>query len=594
MIRRHCFRLFLLALLLLPLPLTAQAAQPSLDDLMRAGKKSAAAENFQQAIETWQQAKKLYPNSTEPSEALARLYSNRKLFALALEEYQFILTKKPADYETLFNVAETSGLLGQDAQSIRAFEQGLKLYPDDREFIQALAWMYFKAEEYQKGINLLQEAIKARGTNRNYEMTLGTIYSNLYEYELSRRHYTESIRLGLRDGEQYFASIAYYNLSILDVTFYEHARAMESVEASLHLTERPSGHLALGELHQARMDFRKAVEAFEKADSGDDTPLSKFDLASLYAQFGYFELALAYLKKISEQKDESWMYNFGITKEKFQRDLHQLYHQVYEGQAAAADFDSKANPWEWLVWLWKKIQLWLLSWYHGSQFKELQITLAEKSLSTANNPQAWWSLYQANKAYPAAARKYLALARDFELSRTPKALPSYQHETGALEGNLDLLLKAVAGFDPVWQKEEAAETLSDALPLARGRLPEDQNRQLVNALYKINPGALRQHGTSLPLQVNVFGSDQRAAAQAAEALRAFVSACGYDAAEKGRPGVEYTLNLNVGSDGTWRSTLRDGAGSSVFTFARKLEDKEAPAVYFAEMFDKVHSLPENK
>lgn len=576
--------------------LFAQPAAPpgeaGLAALLRDAERALKNENYENAIKLYLEAKRRFPDNLEAPQALGRLYSDKHLYDLALDEYLTLYDNRSTDYDIIYKVAETYGLLNRNSDSIDFFERGLRLFPGDLDYVQGLAWMYFKVEDYQKGIELLNETIRKHGTNRNYEMTLGTIYSNLFEYELSREHYLESIRLARNEGADFFSSIAYYNLSILEVAFYEYKRAREAVQASLDLAERPSGELALGELHQRQLNFRQALEAYEKADRTDETPLAKFNLAILYQKFGYFDLALAYTHKIETHKDESWMYNFGITKEKFRRDIHQLYHDIYEGQFHEADFDPRPWLWDWIPWLFKKAELALKAWYHGSRFKELQIALSEQSFSTQNNPLGWWSLYQAHRDYIPAARKYLQLSKDFETARTQKAEASYLLEEGMLFSDPERLAQALRKFDGEWEREEIAETLENLIPLLAGR-ESGQAEQLTAELYRLNPGTLRQHGLSLPIMANVYSADKEHAAKVTRQLLDFASSAGYKVHLSARPGVEYTLNLSVSQDGSYRFALRDKNGAAVFQDVQKPTPESPPTDFFRQLFDRIHHLPVN-
>ena len=57
-------------------------------------------------------------------------------------------------------------------------------------------------------------------------MTLGTLYSGIYDYENSKHNYLEAINEALDANNSHFASVAYYNLSLLEHSFYHFSEAL--------------------------------------------------------------------------------------------------------------------------------------------------------------------------------------------------------------------------------------------------------------------------------------------------------------------------------------------------------------------------------
>lgn len=540
-------------------------------------------ENYEQALKILEAGKKAFPQSHRLRAFLGDIYSQRGIHPLALEEYRKALELDPENYRYNFVTAETLGLLNRNQESIAAFELTLVKFPLDAQAVQALAWMYFKVEDFRRGVDLIEAAVQELGGNRSFSMTLGTLYSSLYEYEKSRKAYQESIRRALGEGDKEFAAIAYYNLSILETSFLKYQEAFRAVEDSLDQDRRASGYLALGELFQAQMNFRRALETFEKADQQETTPLTKMDMAKLYRQFGFLDQARAYLEEVESHKDNSWMYNFGVTQEKWQQDIHQTWGEIYQGYSKELNFRRRFWPWEWAQWLWDKVVLGLQSWYHEQLAKDLQYRIAGETLALSENPTGWWNLYKASDRYPFVARKYLARARDFEAARIPGVVPLYRLEEGKLEDKPELLAQALAELDPQWMGLERTEAILGLLP----KVEPHERRQLLNQLYRINPGALRQAGWSLPLQVNLYGSSTADLERWKSELQWWTGTTGHDATFSGEEGRDYQLNLNLGSDGTVRYALKDKDGLSVFQDFGKAPD---PQDFLNGVFARIHRV----
>ena len=102
--------------------------------------------------------------------------------------------------------------------------------------------MYFKTHQLEKGEQLLLEALESYGPDRGMYMTLGTLYSGLYDYNNSKRFYLKAIEDALETDDPYFASVAYYNLSLLEHSFYHFNSALRYTEESIRSSDRaPEG-----------------------------------------------------------------------------------------------------------------------------------------------------------------------------------------------------------------------------------------------------------------------------------------------------------------------------------------------------------------
>ena len=112
-------------------------------------------------------------------------------------------------------------------------------------------------------------------------------------YDPSSEYYRQDHREGRRRGGQDFAAIAYYNLSLLEHNFYHYNSALSYTDESLAMEDRPSGHLARGELFQSRMDFGAAQTEYEAPCRGGHHAALAVNLAILYQAFGRLELARA-------------------------------------------------------------------------------------------------------------------------------------------------------------------------------------------------------------------------------------------------------------------------------------------------------------
>jgi tetratricopeptide (TPR) repeat protein len=549
--------LFSLCSCLFLLPLAAESP------VLEQGRAAEAAENYQRAIELYHQAMTADPTDPAPARALAELFTAKGLHDLALPVWREVVSRDPGDAESWISLAQTWSYLDNNQQSVTILDQALKQFPSDVEVTQALAWMLFKTENFRRGITLVEGFLAAHGTDRNLEMTLGTLYSSVFDYGLSRVHYLKSIDLapGQRSEEKNFRSIAWYNLSLLEKSFYQFEKADQAIRQSLREEDRPAGALAWGELFQGRRDFAEARRLYEKAIEVDETPLGRFDLARLLQQFGFLDEAEAQLVQVEQHKDDTWIYNYGVTKDKLKRDLQELRSDLHQARFHSLDFSPRETPWDWGVWAIAKAREGLLWWYHDQTWKSLLVKLSESSLAVSNSPEAWDSLTLAHGDRPVLALKYLTLSRDHELPKNPKSKASYLIEEGVIKRDPALLEWALTLAQNPWENEDRERALATLIETRRNQGKASEVRSLLSQLFLLNPGGLPIRGWGLPVQFGVFGNDGERKSWKA-ALESFASQTGWDADSASRPGADWSLDVRAeAAEASW--TLRDPEGNVV-------------------------------
>jgi tetratricopeptide (TPR) repeat protein len=494
--------------LLFPAP--AFGAQPptegSLEWYSNRSKEAISQSNYETAVKILTEAKTRYPKASALNIALADLFYDKELYTLALGEYQEAERKGDKDFHTLNQIARSYGKLGKDRTAIDSLNRILTLYPESQETMDDLGWMYFKTNQLEKGEKILTEGISKFGMQRGMAMTLGTIYSGMNRYGRSREYYLKSIDEALKADDRYFASIAYYNLSLLEHAFFHYNSALRATEDSISMEDRSSGHLARGELYESRMDYRNAEAEYEKAFALDTTPLTKVNMAILHQLFGHLELARRYAEEALGTKDLAWMLYYGTDVPRHFKDIHEILARIHAGMAAVDAAQPTAGPLARVVSLASALRHRILAWYHGDRFRLLSLDIGKGYLAEGRAEEAYWEFYKASEVYPDVAASYLSRARALETARTPHAEAFYRQEEGRLSGSADELRDSLRSFDPFWEKEATADSLRYLIPLLSRRGEAAARRKALNRLYEINPGALLQNGLGLPLVVRVAES----------------------------------------------------------------------------------------
>ena len=462
------------------------------------------------ALELYKRGKTDYPLDYRFPLRLGDLYFNRELYRLAMDEFLIANSLAPGDTQLLYRLAQTAGNLNENKLAAAFLEKLLTLDPANREAIGALGWMYFKLHRLRDGEKLLSDALERFGPNVDFYMTLGTIYSDMFNYTEAKRYYLDAVNGAMSLGGAEFASVAYYNLSILESRFYRYQDALSGTTSSLLLSNRSSGHLACGELMMRRLDFNEACSEYNKAYEMDKSQLSKLSLAQAFLASGDLEQARLYAEDCLTSNNLYWMLNYGIDPVQYKRDLHEILYSAYGGlekkekltaryglydpvralvRRAACHFKYKVHK-----LLYQKYAL-----LSAGAFEEPALGSGERHL------EALFQYCNAFYDYKGRALDYLKEAEDFELRLIPEAAPSYLFETGKLTRNIALLNDALSGFDPVWEKDLTADAYTEIALIAKNNGGPELAAEAAGRLFALNPGALRQNGISLPVNLEISG-----------------------------------------------------------------------------------------
>ena len=581
--------LFILALATAPLG-AQSSARGSLDWYSQQAKSAIADENYENAVKILSEAKLKYPLSPQINLELADLYFDHELFALALEEYRAAEKKGSADFRTLNQISRSFGKLNRDKESIDYLVRILGLYPDNIETMDELGWMYFKTFQLEKGEKLLLDGIQKHGMQRDLAMTLGTVYAGMNDYGRSRKYYLAAIEEALREGDSYFASIAYYNLSLLEHDFFHYNSSLAYTDDSIAAQDRASGHLARGELFQSRMDYRGAMGEYERAFQQDNTPLTRVNMAALNQKFGRLESARRSAEEALGITDLAWMLYYGTDAKRHYKDIHEILADVYEGLAVTEATRPTAGLFDWIAAQFASLKNRIVSWYHRLRFRLYSLEVGRQWEAEGRTEEAYWEYYTANERYREVASFYLARCREMETARSPHAELFYLQEEGKLTGNVGLLERSLAGMDPFWEKEGIADSLAAMIPRLRADTPG--RRDALNRLYDINPGAFRQNGFGLPVSL-VVEENAWGGTEIGKIVR-YLKRAGSEISEGGVPaeGFRFAVRLSLRAGGKARFTVTDmetgrvvAEGSGEYTGSRAAKCAGLARDFLEELYD---------
>jgi Flp pilus assembly protein TadD len=492
----------LLIIILLFLPLTgdrAQEAPADADQLYAQALAAQTAENYNRALQLLTEGAGRFPQDVRFPWALGGLYQSQRLYAAAHEAYRKAEALMPGEPEILFSLSETAGFLNRDDEAAACLELLLESDPDDSRAISDLAWMYYKLHRLDEGEALLLDARSRLGEDMIFDMTLGTIYADMFRYDDSKGRYQAAIQRGKAEGERNFTAVAYYNLSILESRFYHYEAAHEMTEASLDQSDRSSGRLARGELLLRRLDTRGAIaeymEAYER--DRDHSALPKVSLAQAYQIAGRLEEARRYGEDCLASRDHSWMVNYGINPTEYLQDVHEILSDAYSGLAKVEALTPRYGPGDVFTGLCNRVKFAFKAKVNALMHRKYSLIAARSYDREGQRLDALGRYFAAFEGYPRRAAAYLRSARAIEVPLIPQAAGDYLVKEAELLARPALAEEALARFDPLWERDLTADAWAVIARRARG----EAALEAAEKLYALNPGALRQQGIRLPVQV---------------------------------------------------------------------------------------------
>lgn len=541
---------------------------------------------YEEAMDLIKQGESLYTDDIRFPLMLGRLLKEKGLYRGALAALERAEGIDRNNGEVLNELVLVHGYRDENEKTLPYLLRLMELPEFREDAVEDLAWIYYKLHQLAQGEELLLKELE-KGFNRTMTHTLGTIYAGLYRYDQSRNYYLQSIDDALKKDDSYFAAIAYYNLSILEYQYYHFEESFRLTGLSLEQRDRASGHSARGELFQLQGNFQGALKEYLLADQLTDNPLARMNLARLHWEWGRLEEAKEYADSVRDWEDPSWMYYFGIDRDEMDRDLAEVYSEIYQGLAAR----ERALPWMGISGLlnrWIQRLTYTLQYrFHNSTYRRLCQRLGKEQLDQGNSVRGWWILSQGSRGYGKTSLYYLERSREQEVSSVPEAAPWYLLFQGEEDLNESQLIQAREELDPLWEASARQKAL-EALIEARGGRRRG-SRDLRQQMFLENPGILLRRGWTIPLSLDVRGAEK--SKKLRRKLEGYLRRSGYSLEEE----APYRLSLIfTESRCNWLLLDRENRGirsGQVNLSGKSPEDPASPAeADLSELLRKI--LPE--
>lgn len=475
-----------------------------LEGMIKRAKEAAEQSYFEQALQILGEAQKRYPDSYLPNYQKGQLLYDNELFLSAAREFEKAKEKGLVNEEIYLGLGACYSKEGRDAAALSVYEEAMERVGESVSLVDTLAWSYYKAHYYQKGIEFLTGKLEQYRHSPDILMTLGTLYSSVWDYENSKKFYLEAIEKSYGNKFHDFRSITYYNLSLLEESFLYYEDAYQCAMVALSLADRSSPHLGLAYLHLSSMELPQAYREIRAASSTEPKTLfSQLALCSLYYSGGYVEESIQLAKELLLQQDYQWLAYFGMSISSFRAELYRILALGYRYLANVVSF-SERNGWKQrLTRPFRKLRYRFLSFCYQIHFTNLSLEQGRLKIKGGSDLEGLHQMISAlERTDPRKAGKLSRICAAIEIPLIPEKKRIYEAQNAYLDRSVFKsgdrkardLLRAADQLDVKWEKEMILELLFQAVKYADGGM----RQEIVEKLFIETPAVFPLNGIKVP------------------------------------------------------------------------------------------------
>lgn len=482
----------------------------TLDDYIHASEDAIDNGYFDKALKVLSEAEKAYPDSYIPNFSRGTLFYYHDLYENAIIELTKAREKGFINEENYIFLANSYGSIGEDKKAVLVFEEALKNLPPSKNLYDKLSWMYFKVHDIENGIIKAKEGLERYPGSSDLLMTLGTLYSDIHDYPKSKMYYLEAIERSYEDyNSDYFRSIVYYNLSLLENSFLYYEEAYNSARAAITLRDRSSAHLELNYLYIDALELKNAYNEVITATTLEPRTLfPEMSMAEIYILAGKLDKAIILLKELLNNKDFSWMLYFGTNKASYYSELYKLLSIAYEYKVNQINYSDRRDFISNALRGAKKVYYTFITLYYTYKYSNVYIKIGENKIRGGSKLDGLYQLYEGyERVLPNKAYKIINIIEQIEAADNPQMQKIFNIKKTILKSKIAIfsnhkrkkreLLENIELLDPKWEKLLICWTLTEIINSSSGNEKEEYIKQL----YKLHPPFLPMHNQSLPIQI---------------------------------------------------------------------------------------------
>jgi len=190
-------------------------------------------EQTTKAIEAYQQALRINPESAEAWNNLGVEYAQAGQTAKAIEAHQQALRINPEDADAWHALGVKYAQAGQTAKAIEAYRQALRINPEDADAWYNLGNAYGKAGQTTKEIEALQQALRINPEHANAWNNLGVVYGDAGQTTKAIEAHQQALRINPEYAKAWFNLGIAYKISGQTSKVMEAHRQLKRLDPAL-------------------------------------------------------------------------------------------------------------------------------------------------------------------------------------------------------------------------------------------------------------------------------------------------------------------------------------------------------------------------
>jgi LmbE family N-acetylglucosaminyl deacetylase/tetratricopeptide (TPR) repeat protein len=247
----------------------------------------------QRSLQALERSSLLSSETTASLRRLARKNAAARQYAQAIEAYEQILRLNRRDEDAWFHLAELYAWTGDLDRAVVTYRDGLALYPADRELknglAQALRWM----RRYDEAETLYREVLTAWPNDRDALRGLAEVSARMGNFADAGEAIGRALRLYPLDAELYKEK---GNILAWQKRYSE---AVETLTRAAELSpDYLAAYVTLGDVYFWMKSYERAIEAYKKALTLEPDNIDvHIMLAKAYARIGDKPLAIRHARR---------------------------------------------------------------------------------------------------------------------------------------------------------------------------------------------------------------------------------------------------------------------------------------------------------
>ncbi|MGG7178326.1 tetratricopeptide repeat protein [Clostridium paraputrificum] len=273
--------------------------EDSIYSLRCKGKLLTQLKKYDEAIETFQEIKRIDPQSDFANGSIYGIYREQNNITQGLKYLDMQLEVAPSSYHYI-----EKGIILADKDDFEeaklSYEKALEIEPDNKYALNNIAVLYQNRHEYEEAIRYYEQAVDYDSENEFSDCVENIV--RCYERLGNRERAVEVIEKNLKDYNE--ASL----YSSLGKLFYKEKRYEEAIRTynkiiysddfSINDEEKANHLVEMGECFELLDMYEKSIEAYSKAIKFNESHKSAYErLADVYAYLGDSKKAIFYMEK---------------------------------------------------------------------------------------------------------------------------------------------------------------------------------------------------------------------------------------------------------------------------------------------------------